>query len=143
MPKSARVTVNAGKGDVTAAGLGAGVNVSAAHGDMHLNSIAGSVQVHFSNGKHDFSAHQVDGDLTADGDCNDLTLSEVKGKVTQSGEIFGDVHMENISGPVHLHTSVTDLEMAELPGDLTLNSDDLRVTESKGLVRVVHALQRH
>ena len=137
VPKSARVTVNAGKGDVTAAGLGAGINVTASHGDVHLSSIAGSVQVHFSNGKHDFSAHQVDGDLTADGDCNDLTLSEIKGKVTQSGEILGDVHIENIAGPIHLHTSVTDLQLAELPGDLTLNSDDLRVTEAKGQVRVI------
>ena len=54
-----------------------------------------------------------------------------------NGEIFGDVHMENIAGPVHLHTSVTDLELATLPGDLTLNSDDLRVTEAKGQVRVI------
>jgi DUF4097 and DUF4098 domain-containing protein YvlB len=136
VPKSARVTVNAGKGDVTAAGLGAGITVTA-HGDTHLNAITGSVQVHFTNSRHDFSAHQVDGDLTADGNCNDLTISEVKGRVSMSGQIFGDVHMENISGPLSVHTSVTDVQIAELPGDLTFDSDDLRVTESKGLVHVV------
>jgi len=137
VPKSARVTVSSGKGDVMAAGLGAGIGVTAAQGDVHLSDINGSIQAHLSNGKHDFSAHQVDGDLTTDGDMNDFTLSEIKGKVTQSGEILGDVHLENVSGPVHLHTSVTDLQVAELPGDLTLNSDDLRVTEAKGQVRVV------
>jgi DUF4097 and DUF4098 domain-containing protein YvlB len=137
VPKSARVTVNAGRGDVTAAGLGAGITISAPHGDTHLSAIAGSVQVHFSNHKHDFSAHQVDGDLTADGDCNDLTLSEIKGKVTLNGEIFGEVHMESVSGPVTLHTSVTDLQLGALPGDMTLNSDDLRVAEAKGPVHVV------
>jgi DUF4097 and DUF4098 domain-containing protein YvlB len=89
-----------------------------------------------SNSKHDFSAHQVDGDLTAEGDLNDFTLSEIKGKVTQSGEILGDVHLESVSGHIHLHTSVTDLQVAELPGDLTLDSDNLRVTEAKGQVRV-------
>ena len=31
---------------------------------------------------------------------------------------------------------MTELQVAELPGDLTLNSDDLRVTEAKGQVRV-------
>ncbi len=137
VPKSARVTLNAGRGDVTVAGLGAGVNVTAQHGDVHLSAITGSVQMHFSGGKHDFSAHQVDGDLTSDGDCNDLTLSEIKGKVTQSGEILGDVHIENVSGPIHLHTSVTDLQVADLPGDITLNSDDLRVSEAKGTVHVI------
>jgi DUF4097 and DUF4098 domain-containing protein YvlB len=137
VPKTVRVTVNASRGDVIAAGLGAGIDVTAGHGDVHLSAITGSVQAHLSNGKHDFSAHQVEGDLSADGDLNDFTLSEVKGKVTQNGEILGDVHLEEIGGPVHLHTSVTDLQVAELPGDLTLNSDDLRVTEAKGQVRVV------
>jgi DUF4097 and DUF4098 domain-containing protein YvlB len=136
VPKSARVTVNSGKGDVTAAGLGAGITVTAPHGDVHLNTIAGSVQVHLSNDKHDFSAHDVQGDITADGHCNDITFSEVKGKIAVNGEIFGETHMENVAGDVHVHTSITDLEVASLPGDLTLNSDDLRVTEAKGQVRV-------
>jgi DUF4097 and DUF4098 domain-containing protein YvlB len=136
VPKSAKVSVDAGHGDVTAAGLGAGINLTASHGDVHLSSIAGSVQVHFPSGHHDFSAHQVDGDLTSDGDINDLTLSEIKGKITQNGEILGDVHIENSGGPIHLHTSVTDLQVGALPGDLTLNSDDLRITEAKGPVRV-------
>lgn len=136
VPKSAQVTVNAGRGDVTAAGLNSGATITAGHGDIHLSSITGSVQVHFSTDKGDFSAHQVTGDITADGRCNDLTLSEVKGKITLNGDIFGEAHMENLSGPVHLHTSVTDLQFGELPGDLTLNDDDLRITEAKGPVRV-------
>ncbi len=136
VPKTAKVTVNASKGDVTAAGLGAGINVNSAHGDTHLNSITGSVLVHFSNGRHDFSAHQIDGDLSADGDCNDLTLSEIKGRVTTSGQIFGEVHVENVTGPVSVHTSVTDVQIAELPGDLTFDTDNLHVNESKGLVHV-------
>ena len=136
VPKSAKVTIDSGKGDISAAGLGAGIHVNA-QGDIHLSSIAGLVEVRFSGGKHDFSAHEIAGDLTAEGDCNDLTLSEIKGKVAQNGEIVGDVHMESVSGPIHLHTSVTDLQVAELPGDLTLDSDDLRVSEAKGQVRVV------
>jgi DUF4097 and DUF4098 domain-containing protein YvlB len=137
LPKTARVTVNAGRGTVTAAGLGTGANITAQHGDIHLNTITGSVQVHFSTDKGDFSAHSVNGDITADGRCNDLTLSEVKGKIALNGDIFGEAHMENLAGPVHLHTSVTDLEIGSLPGDMTLNDEDLRVTEAKGAVRVI------
>jgi DUF4097 and DUF4098 domain-containing protein YvlB len=137
VPKSAKVTVNAGWDNVTATGLGAGINVTA-RGDMHLNSMTGPVVAHFTRGKHDeFSAHDIQGDLTLDGDVNDITLSEIKGTVTQNGSILGDVHMESISGPVHMHTSVTTVELGELPGDLTLDSDDLRITDAKGLVRVV------
>jgi DUF4097 and DUF4098 domain-containing protein YvlB len=136
VPKSAQVNVRSGHGDVTAANLETGATISSSHGDVRLSVIKGSVQVHFSGGKGDFSAHQINGDLTADGNCNDLTLSEITGRVTVNGQLFGDVHMENISGPVHVHTSVTDLDVASLPGDLTLNSDDLRVTQAKGQVRV-------
>ncbi len=137
VPKSAKVSINAGRGDVSVAGLGAGLDMSAMHGDVHLNSITGTVQVHLSNNRHDFAAHQVDGDLIADGNCNDLTISEIKGRFSTNGQIFGEVHVENISGPVSIHTSVTDVQIAALPGDLTFDSDNLRVNESKGLVHVV------
>jgi DUF4097 and DUF4098 domain-containing protein YvlB len=109
-----------------------------ARGDIHLNSITGPVVAHFVNGLHDeFSAHDVQGDLTLEGDLNDLTLSEIKGKVSQNGSLLGDVHFETISGPVRMHTSVSTLELEGLPGDLTLDNDDLRVNDAKGPVRVV------
>ncbi len=136
VPKSAHVSINSGKGDLTAAGLGAGLSF-VAHGDVHLSEIAGSVEAHFPNGKHDFSVHDLQGNLTLDGNVDDVTLSEIKGKVMQTGEILGDVHMENVAGAIHLHTNVTDLQVAELPGDLTLDSDDLHVNQAKGQVRVV------
>lgn len=136
VPRSSRVTINSGWNDVTAAGLGAGINITA-RGDIHLNSITGPVEAHFINGRHnDISIHQEVGDVKLDGNCDDLTLSEIKGRITQNGEIEGDVHIENVSGGVHLHTSVTDLEIAALPGDMTLDSDDLRVNEATGAVRV-------
>jgi DUF4097 and DUF4098 domain-containing protein YvlB len=136
VPKTAKVTVNAGWSDVTAAGLGAGIDVTA-RGDIKVNSIAGPVTAHFTNGRRDaFSAHDIQGDVTLQGDLNDLTLSEIHGTVTQNGAILGDVHVESVKGPVHLHTSVTTLDVAALPGDMTLDSDDLRVTEAVGDVRV-------
>lgn len=136
IPRSAHLTVHSGHGDVTAANLNNGVTINSSHGDVHLSVIKGSVQVHFATDKGDFSAHQITGDLVAEGNCNDLTLSEITGKVTINGELFGDVHMENVSGPVHVHTSVTDMDVAALPGDLTLDPDNLRVTQAKGQVRV-------
>lgn len=136
VPKTARVTVNSGWDDVVAAGLGAGIDVTA-RGNIQLNSITGPVVAHFTNGRQDeFSAHDIQGDLTLQGDVNNITLSEIHGSVTQNGGIPGDVHMESITGPVHLHTSVTTLDVAALPGDLTLDSDDLRVTQAQGAVHV-------
>jgi DUF4097 and DUF4098 domain-containing protein YvlB len=137
VPRTAKVTVNAGKGDVTASGLGAGIEVNAAQGDTHLDAISGLVTMHFTSGKHDFSAHQIQGDISADGSCNDVTLSEIQGRVTLNGEIFGEAHIENVGTQLSVHTPYTDVQIASLPGDMTLDSDNLRVTDAKGPVRVV------
>lgn len=136
VPKTARITIDSGRGDVTVANLGAGATITSRHGDVHLSAIDGNVQAHFSSDRGDFSAHQLNGDLTADGNFNDITCSEIKGKVTLNGEMFGDVHLENIASPIHLHTSVTEIDLAALPGDMTLDSDNLRVTQATGQVRV-------
>ncbi len=137
VPKTAKVSINAPQGDISVAGLGASLDLSANKGDVHLNSIAGPVQLHLSNNRHDLSAHQIGGDLIADGNCNDLTVTDVKGRFSINGQVFGEVHVENIAGPVSVHTSVTDVQIAALPGDLTFDSDNLRVNQSKGLVHVV------
>lgn len=136
VPKTAKVTVNAGKGDVSASGLGAGIDVTAGHGDTHLDAITGTVTAHFSNDKHDFSAHQIDGDIDASGNCNDVTLSEIQGKIILNGELFGETHIENAGAQINLHTPYTDLQIASLPGDMTLDSDNLHVSDAKGLVHV-------
>lgn len=137
VPKTAHVTVNAGWDSVTASGLGSGIDITA-RGDIHLSSITGPVVAHFVHGKHDvFAAQDIQGDVTLEGDVNDITLSDVRGGIAQNGDIPGDVSMENVTGPVHLHTSVTTLDAAQLPGSLTLNDDDLRVGGAKGQVRVI------
>ncbi|MGA2906549.1 MAG: DUF4097 family beta strand repeat-containing protein [Terracidiphilus sp.] len=136
VPKTAKVTVNAGNGDVSASGLGAGIDVTAGHGDTHLDAITGTVTAHFSNDKHDFSAHQIDGDIDASGNCNDVTLSEIQGKIILNGELFGETHIENAGAQINLHTPYTDLQIASLPGDMTLDSDNLHVSDAKGLVHV-------
>jgi DUF4097 and DUF4098 domain-containing protein YvlB len=135
VPKTAKVTVNAGKGDVTASGLGAGIDVTAPHGDIHLSSIAGRVQARLSKGE--FAAHDVQGDVSSDGPCDDVTLSDIKGGVMLNCDIFNQMHMEHITGPVHFRTSKTDVQLAGLAGDLTLSDEALEVTEAKGPAHVV------
>jgi DUF4097 and DUF4098 domain-containing protein YvlB len=136
-PKGAQVIVTAGRGDVAASGLRAGLIVNAPHGDVRASDIAGGLQAHLASGQHDFSAHQILGDLYTDGSLNDLALSDIRGRVSINGEIFGNAHGENLAGLLTLHTSITQLQIAQLPGDFSLNSDLLHITQSKGPVRIV------
>ena len=137
VPKAAHVTVNSGWDNVIASGLGAGVDITS-RGDMHLSSIAGPVVAHFVHGRHDiFAAQDIQGNIAMEGDVDDITLSNIVGGVAQNGDIPGNVSMQNVAGPVHLQTSVTTVDAASLPGELTLNDDDLRIIGAKGQVRVI------
>jgi DUF4097 and DUF4098 domain-containing protein YvlB len=136
VPRSASVNVNTGHGGLTVAGLGGNVDAQVQHGDMEATAIHGHVHVHISN-NGDFSAHDIQGDVTVEGNGGDLTISDIHGKVVMQGDFTGDTHLERADQAVHFHSSRTDLEMARLPGDLSLDGDSLHATQVMGPVRVV------
>lgn len=136
VPHSASVNVTTGHGGVTAAGLGGNIDVNVQHGDLEATAIQGYVHAQLAN-HGDFSAHDVHGDVTVQGDGGDVTISDVHGKVSLQGDYTGDTHLERIDQDVHFHSSRTDMEMARLPGDLSLNGDSLHATQVVGPVRVI------
>ena len=107
----------------------------ATRGDVKLENLASTAHARMSRG--DFSAHGLAGDLSVEGRMDDVTLSEIRGKVLLDGDFFGDMHMERIQAPLHLHSSRTDLEVARIAGDLTMDSNDLRMQQVLGPVKVV------
>jgi DUF4097 and DUF4098 domain-containing protein YvlB len=136
VPKSASVNVNTGRGNATVAGIGGNVDAQLQHGNFEAASIAGHVHIHVTN-QGDVSAHDIQGDVTVDGNGGDLTLSDIHGTVTLQGDYTGDTHLERADQSVHFHSSRTDLEFARLPGDMSLNSDSLHATQVIGPVRVI------
>jgi DUF4097 and DUF4098 domain-containing protein YvlB len=133
LPAASFVSVTANHGDVTADGLGS-VQVTDNRGDVKLDDISGDVQVHMNHG--DFSAHAVQGRVLVDGAGNDVTLSEVQGSAAMNGEFYGDIHVEQIGGAVHYHSSQTSLDIPHLVGALTLDSGDLNVNKASGPVQI-------
>ena len=136
LPRSASVNVNTGHGGVTVAGLDGNVDAQVQHGDLETTAIGGRVHARISN-NGDFSAHEIKGDVTVEGNGGDLTISDIHGKVTIQGEYGGDIHLERADQPVHFHSSRTDMEFGRLPGDMSMTLDSLHVTQVVGPVRVV------
>jgi DUF4097 and DUF4098 domain-containing protein YvlB len=135
LPEKSFATINAGHGDISVDGLKNNVDVTSNHGDVKFDSIGGDVHARMNHG--DVSAHMIDGHAFVDGHSNDVTLSEIKGQVVLDGDFFGDIHIEQIGGTVHFHTSRTDLDIPRLGGELTMESDDLTANQMMGPVRVV------
>jgi len=134
-PEGGSTDVTAGRGDVSIEGLKGSSNITSGHGDVKLSSIGGSTHVHMSKG--DFSAHEMGGAVSLDGHFGDVTVSEVTGSLALEGDFFGDTHLEQIGSNVHFHSSRTDLDIARLAGELTMDSDDLHIGQAVGPLRVV------
>jgi DUF4097 and DUF4098 domain-containing protein YvlB len=135
LPAAAYAAVTAEHGDVTADGLNGGIQVTADHGEVKLEDISGDAEGHMSHG--DFSAHNVQGRVLVDGSGDDVTLSEIRGTATVNGDFYGDIHVEQISGPVHYHSSMTTLDIPKLDGSLTLDKSDLSLSRASGPIRLV------
>lgn len=135
IPEKSYPTVNTTHGDVTITGIANNAEVTTSHGDVKFDSVTGDVQARMDHG--DVSAHNITGHAFINGHVDDVTLSEIGGKVVLDGDFFGDTHLEQVRSTVHIHTSRTDLDIPRMTGDLTMDSDDLTVTQMWGPVRIV------
>jgi DUF4097 and DUF4098 domain-containing protein YvlB len=135
LPASASLDIYAGHGDVEVNGTKGSVKVTSGRGDVKLDEIGGAIDAHMSQG--DFSAHTIGGGVNIDGRMDDVSLNGIKGNVSLNGDFFGDMHLAALSAPLYLHSSRTEISMASVPGNLTLDSGDLDFTNVQGPVRVV------
>ena len=139
IPNGAVPTVMAGHGDVTLEGLAGPANVNADQGDVKADNLAGGLHVRM--GKGDFSAHAIAGDLALQGKLDDVSISDVQGRVALDGDFFGDTDLAHISAPVHFHSTRTDIEVAAIPGDLSIDSGDLQLNNASRPGQNLHQRQ--
>jgi DUF4097 and DUF4098 domain-containing protein YvlB len=134
IPKGAVASVSAGHGDVTLEGLAGAANVSAGRGDVKADNLGGPLQVQMAKG--DFSAHSIAGDLTLKGRMDDVSVSDVQGATVLEGDFFGDTNVAHITTSVHFHSSRTDVQLVRLPGNLSIDSGDLQLNNAVGPARI-------
>ncbi len=138
LPRSASVNVNTAHGDLSVTGLAGNVEATVSHGDFQAASIGGSVHEHLVGKGGSVSAHQITGDVSADGLGDDVTLSDITGQVRLSGDFTGDIHLERVAQPIHFHSTRTDLSLdGGLPGDLSMDLDSLHATQTLGQLHLV------
>lgn len=134
LPATAIISVNAGHGDVHVASIKAAVTVIANHGDIDLSAITGMATAHINNPGSTLSAHSMGGGIAVEGHAQDVTLTDIAGPVTLTGEYFG-THLEHINGAIHYHTSRTELQVARLDGEADISPhSDLSIEQAAGPV---------
>src|SRR5579884_333164 len=134
IPKKAPVDIASKRGEVTIKDRVGAAKISTAHGDVTVQNIDGNTDVSLRGGS--FRAENIKGDVTLDGRLDDSNISNVTGSVKMTGDFFGSTSLANISKTVIFKSSRTDMQMASLTGDMTLDSGDLRGTNVGGPFRL-------
>ncbi len=130
VPTKAAVDVATRRGDVSVATRVGDVKISTTRGDAIAKAIQGNVTMDVRRGS--VRANDIKGDVTTDGRIDDSTISDVTGRVRLTGDYFGQMSLSKIAKGVSFHSSRTDLELAALPGDLNLESGDMRARNVGG-----------
>ncbi len=139
LPAAAPVQVKVDHGDVTISGRKAAVTVNSNQGDVELTSIAGATQVAMHQG--DFTGRDLQGDFAINGRMNDVSLSQVTGSSTLTGDFFGNVNLDHLQGMLHLHSSRTEIQATRVDGTVTLSDGDVTMENAVGPILVsTHAM---
>ena len=133
VPASTPVYITAGHGDIHVASIKAAVTAIANHGDIELSAITGMATAHINNSGSSLSARSMGGGVALEGRAQNVTLTDITGPVTLSGEFLGTTHLDHVNGAIHLHTIRTDLQVARLDGEIeSVPDEDLSVDQAVG-----------
>ena len=133
VPAAAAIRVTANRGDIHVASIKAPVAATANRGDIELSAISGAATAHINSGGSSISAHSMGSGIAIEGHAQDVTLSDIAGAVSITGEFFGTTHLEHINGTIHFHTSRTDFQVARLDGEAEITPrSDLSADQAVG-----------
>jgi DUF4097 and DUF4098 domain-containing protein YvlB len=135
VPRALAADVAAHRGDITIAGRTGNVKISSSRGDISVDDVTGNVEIEQRKG--DIHVSKITGDVAANAQAGDTTVSDVNGSLKLEGEYFGGISLSKISKSVKFRTSRTDMELASLDGDLSMDGDELRANNLMGPMKVL------
>jgi DUF4097 and DUF4098 domain-containing protein YvlB len=121
-------------GDLTVTGQHASVSADTHHGDLRFSDITGNLTVKADHG--DINVSSVHGDAVLNGHYGDTNVSNITGRLTLNGDFDGDMNLRAVSGPFHFHSSRTDLDIASIVDQLTIDSGDMHGSNLTGPFRL-------
>jgi hypothetical protein len=134
VPPGATLDIASKRGDVTINNRKADVKVTLQHGDVSLTEINGTVKVNLEKGS--IRAAQISGDVEVTGHVDSVNIDEVAGAARLDGDFYEDIRLSKIAKGVIFKTSRSDMEIASVPGDIEIASDQVRGNDLTGPTRV-------
>ena len=134
VPPGTQLDIASKRGDVTINNRKADVKVTLQHGDVSLTEITGAVKVNLEKGS--IRAAQITGDVDVTGHVDSVSIDDVSGATRLDGDFYEDIRLSKIAKGVTFKTSRSDMEIASVPGDIEIASDQVRGNDLTGPTRV-------
>ena len=130
IPRSAAVAITNRSGDVSVLGRDGNVDVSNQKGDVSISDIQGRVSLSLE--KSSARVSKVTGDVSVEGQVKEIELDDIKGSARLDGDFSENIQLSKIAKTVTLKSSRTEIEIAKLDGELSVDAHDLRATTVTG-----------
>ena len=134
VPRSAAITIQADRGDVTVNEMSAPVIISSNHGDVNVSAVHNSVTLHMNDDDASVTLHSIQGPVSVEGRSGDIDISDVTGDLTLQGDFFGSTDLEHVNGAIHFNTSRTQFSAARLDDEFSVDNDNLNASQLLGPV---------
>lgn len=134
VPKSSSLAIDAAHGDVSVSGVSGSIDVRSGNGDTAVHSAGSDVSVESENG--DISIDGVSGNLKLSGRGDDVEIKNVAGNAAIDGAFSGEIDLRNVAKTVHCATQFSDLTLGQLMGRMQLDSGDISVSGVTGDARI-------
>ena len=133
VPKGASVEAVGTRGDFDISNIAGDVNISSSNAGVRLQDVGGRVKVETSRSDV-IRCENVKGDVDLRGHGDDVELYKIDGQVTISGDYRGSVSLRELTKPVRVQNSRTQLAIQQIPGEVRLDRGSLTAQNVVGPV---------
>lgn len=136
VPNRVSVEVHGNNGDYDVSEVNGNVELQTDRGDVRLSKIGGNARVEVQRSDL-VRAVDLKGKLDVQGKGADIELENIAGEVTINGPYSGNLEFKNLAKPLHFEAPNTDLRVAALPGQISMDLGELTGNNLVGPVHLV------
>ena len=120
VPRGASVEAVGTRGDFDISKVAGDVNISSSNAGVRLQDVGGRVKVETSRSDV-IRCENIKGDVELRGHGDDVELYKIDGQVTINGDYRGSVSLRELTKPVRVQNSRTQLAIQKIPGEVRLD----------------------
>jgi len=130
VPPKAAVTVRTEKGDITVSDMATPVSITSMSGDVEVRNTGGDVNIEMHKG--DVKVSDTKGDVKISGKGGEVDIASATGSFTLDGEFYGPIRADKVAKGLRFISQRTDLTLTQLTGHMEASSGNLEVVDVPG-----------